>query len=225
MGRAVLWPQPQPAPYGGLARPADDPNAALDKMRESSRLDDAQRATKYGKQSERANATAIYNNMLNARNQANIEAGRQETARAGLGMQQHGQDMADARDAARFSFDARARGYDFATHERRQGILDRYDAAETPEDRSAIMRQHPEVFGREKPASVRDRYLTLTQKDSLGNKTEVALDPTTGRTVRAAGYAPTYKQFADIIRARPQNKVIQEDLIRQAYQRQFGGNG
>lgn len=43
------------------------------------------------------------------------------------------------------------------------------------------------VLKPEAQQSVRDRYLKLTQTDQYGNKSEVAVDPATGRTVGAGG--------------------------------------
>ena len=79
------------------------------------------------------------------------EAG--ETVRAG------GRNLREDRrfwlDAQRYGLDATAKGFDIRAGQRKEGVLQRYDAAKTDDERAALIKQHPEVFGRDKESAPR----------------------------------------------------------------------
>ena len=79
------------------------------------------------------------------------EAG--ETVRAG------GRNLREDRrfglDAQRYGLDATAKGFDIRAGQRKDGVLQRYDAAKTDDERAALIKQHPEVFGRDKESAPR----------------------------------------------------------------------
>jgi hypothetical protein len=77
----------------------------------------------------------------------------------------------------------------------RQGLIDTAGSQDAAAKNAAQARAIAAgVLKPEAQQSVRDRYLTLTQTDQYGNKSEVAVDPATGKTVGAGGGASNPKQ-------------------------------
>lgn len=70
--------------------------------------------------------------------------------------------------------DSQMRGFDFRQAQRKEGILSQYDQAKTPEARDALIKQFPDVFGRDKNATWKGIALQ-GGTDALGNKTESTL--------------------------------------------------
>lgn len=70
--------------------------------------------------------------------------------------------------------DSQMRGFDFRQAQRKEGILAQYDKATTPEARDALIKQFPDVFGRDKNATWKGIALQ-GGTDALGNKTESTL--------------------------------------------------
>lgn len=74
-------------------------------------------------------------------------------------MAQSGEDRrAEARnalDADRLDIDRQVKGFDIRQAQRKESILQRYDAAKTDEERAALIKQHPEVFGLDKESAPR----------------------------------------------------------------------
>lgn len=55
-------------------------------------------------------------------------------------------------EASKAAQESTARGFDIRAAQRREGVLQRYDAAKTDQERAQLQRQYPDVFGREKNA-------------------------------------------------------------------------
>lgn len=56
-------------------------------------------------------------------------------------------------EAGKEAQESTARGFDIRTAQRREGILQRYDAAKTDEERVQLQRQYPDVFGKQESAN------------------------------------------------------------------------
>ena len=54
-----------------------------------------------------------------------------------------------ALDNQRFGLDAQAKGFDIRQARRKEGVLQRYDAAKTDDERAALVKQFPDVFGKQ----------------------------------------------------------------------------
>jgi hypothetical protein len=79
-------------------------------------------------------------------------------------MRQDGMNQRDARGLAvdqqrlgievgKAAQESTARGFDIRAAQRREGILQRYDAAKTDQERAQLQRQYPDVFGRQESAN------------------------------------------------------------------------
>lgn len=78
---------------------------------------------------------------------------RENAATQRTGMQEAGanQRSADrlASDSQRLGLDTLAKGFDIRNAQRKESILQRYDAAKTDEERAALAKQFPDVFGKQ----------------------------------------------------------------------------
>lgn len=93
-----------------------DPNSTLNSMRDDRMISDLVERTKYGKRSERANATSILNNMLNQRSAAAIAQQRMDheggLARERMGQEREFSSQRSMLDQARMGIDMQRFGLD-----------------------------------------------------------------------------------------------------------------
>ena len=95
-----------------------------------------------GKESEERQATE--RNMFGLAGQQMSDQTQRYTAdtNAGVGQQRN------LVDAARLSMDQQTQGFANRQAQRREGILQRYDAAETDQERARLQQQNPDIFGK-----------------------------------------------------------------------------
>lgn len=66
-----------------------------------------------------------------------------------------------ALDNQRFGLDAQAKGFDIRQARRKEGVLQRYDAAKTDDERAALVKQFPDVFGKQDSKSLKDNFMAV----------------------------------------------------------------
>ena len=119
------------------------------------------------RQARIAGVQAAIGSQMKGAQEADTERYQSDNTLAGnLGaeqMRQDGENQRSARslavdqqrlgiDAGKAAQESTARGFDIRAAQRREGILQRYDAAKTDQERVQMQRQYPDVFGREKNA-------------------------------------------------------------------------
>ena len=124
-------------------------------------------------------------------------------------MRQDGANQRDARgravdqqrlgiEAGKAAQESTARGFDIRAAQRREGILQRYDAAKTDQERVQLQLQYPDVFGREKNAQenlsnnfMRRKVPVLDEQGRpTGTEREEIVDLRTGRELGADPSGP-----------------------------------
>jgi len=142
--------------------------------------------------SDPTGAVAQYNAAVSAdlqkqgmQPQADIAAMKENAAMQREGIQQSGANARSADQnalkrqelgmlAGKNAEDSQVRGFDIRQAQRKEGILSQYDKATTPEARDALVKQFPDVFGRDKNAQWKGIALQ-GGTDAMGNKTESTL--------------------------------------------------
>lgn len=142
--------------------------------------------------SDPTGAVAQYNAAVSAdlqkqgmQPQADIAAMKENSALQREGIQQSGANARSADQnalkrqelgmlAGKNAEDSQVRGFDIRQAQRKEGILSQYDKATTPEARDALVKQFPDVFGRDKNAQWKAIALQ-GGTDAMGNKTESTL--------------------------------------------------
>jgi len=160
---------------------------------------------------EYAGAAAL-GSLTGAETQRDVEGMRQQGIAAEVLAKRRGQDMSFAAQQQQQGLAARAQeqnaalgtaklgieqarlGMDQSTVQRQQSAQDNLAKAMESGDQNAIARARAMASAAgvrlDQPAGVRDRFLTLNEKDSDGNSREVAFDPNTGQTMRPSGAVP-----------------------------------
>lgn len=137
---------------------------------------------------------------------------RQQGINAGINTQRRDQDMTYGAKMAQMGLAARAQEQDAAMGNaklgidmarfgleqsnslRQQAARDALGKAMASGDEKAINQARSMAMAAgvelDRVPGVRDRFLTLTEQDANGNKIEVAVDPSTGRTIRPQSAAP-----------------------------------
>lgn len=95
-----------------------------------------------------------------------------------------------AREDRRFNLDAQAKGFDIRQARRKEGVLQRYDAAKTDDERAALVKQFPDVFGKQDSKSLKDNFMAVgggqewdAQAGVMRNVPQRLVDLRTGQTV------------------------------------------
>lgn len=107
-------------------------------------------------------------------------------------------------EAGKAAQESTARGFDIRAAQRREGILQRYDAAKTDQERVQLQRQYPDVFGREKNAQenlsnnfMRRKVPVLDEQGRpTGMEREEIVDLRTSRVLGGADKPPPAPQDA-----------------------------
>lgn len=120
------------------------------------------------RQARVASVQAAIGSQMHDAQQAETERYQSDKTLAGnLATEQMRQDGENQRSARGFAVDQQrlgieagkaaqestARGFDIRTAQRREGVLQRYDAAKTDQERVQLQRQYPDVFGRQESAN------------------------------------------------------------------------
>ena len=142
-----------------------------------------------GQESEERQATE--RNMFGlAGQQLNAESQRYTAdTNAGVGQQRN------LVDAARLSMDQQTQGFANRQAQRREGILQRYDAAETDQERARLQQQNPDIFGKgsENPSNnfMRRKAPVLNEQGlPTGEQREEIIDLRSGRPLEAPSIPP-----------------------------------
>ncbi len=117
-------------------------------------------------------------------------------------------------EAGKEARESTARGFDIRAAQRREGVLQRYDAAKTDQERVQLQRQYPDVFGREKTAQenlsnnfMRRKVPVLDEQGRpTGTEREEIVDLRTGRELGGADKPPPVPQDAS-------KRIIGNDYI------------
>lgn len=108
------------------AQASRDPNSTLNSMRDDRMISDLVERTKYGKRSERANATSMLNNMMNQRSAAAIAQQRMDheggLARERMGQEREFSSQRSMLDQARLGLDQQRLESDRANQNTRIGV-------------------------------------------------------------------------------------------------------
>lgn len=147
-----------------------DPNSTLNSMREDSMISDLVERTKYGKRSERANATAMLNNMLNQRNSMAI-AQQRMAHEGGLARERMGHDSKLSQQ--RMEFDGKYRDQELGLRAQEIGSLDSY--------RQSSLQNDAQKNAASAKAAAQSNYLAASkeQREMVGAYLD-KLVPTTG---------------------------------------------
>lgn len=220
----------QPGGAGVLA----DPNEALNAERTARwREDELIKKAQYSPQ-----LASIASQALQGNTARDLEAARQPAVAANIALQARGQDINREAQAGQQSISSRALEMNNARDKERLGLdqerfgLERQDSIAKSAARDNLSKamqsgdQNAIAQARNQAAALglrldpiptaRDRYLTLTEQDSNGTKTEVAVDPVTGKTVRPQG-APvqiTKEKIAQTAKARGMTEQQVIDILR-----------
>lgn len=97
-------------------------------------------------------------------------------------------------DERRLELDEKTKGFDIRNAQRKEGILRRYDAAKTDEERAALIKQFPDVFGKQDSKSLKDNFMAVgggqewdSQANVMRNVPQRLIDLRTGQEVGAPG--------------------------------------
>lgn len=123
-------------------------------------------------------------------------------------MAQSGEDRrAEARnalDADRLDIDRQVKGFDIRQAQRKESILQRYDAAKTDEERAALVNRFPDVFGKQDSKSLKDNFMAVgggqewdAQAGVMRNVPQRLVDLRTGQEVGSPPRQQQKPQIAD----------------------------
>ncbi len=159
-----------------------------------------------------ANLKAAQIDQEQALRQAEME-GRQDLANADFGLR---------REAAGFQTRAQAQ---------QEALQARYEAAKTPEERSAIAQQIRDLSG--KIESPKNNFITVgggqewdPAANAMRNVPQRLIDLRTGKEVgggqQAVSAAPSFAQYAQQIRARNPGQTLTDDVLKAQYASRYG---
>lgn len=97
-------------------------------------------------------------------------------------------------DERRLELDEKTKGFDIRNAQRKEGVLQRYDAAKTDDERAALVKQFPDVFGKQDSKSLKDNFMAVgggqewdSQANVMRNVPQRLIDLRTGQEVGAPG--------------------------------------
>lgn len=152
----------------------------------------------------------------------NREAMRENAALQREGMQQAGANQRSlwqrAMDQQRIDLDAQKQGFASRDAERRASILERYDAATTDAERSALVNRYPDVFGQK---NMRDNFMVVgggqefdAQAGVMRNVPQRLIDLRTGQEVSGGPkQLPPMEQNPQAIAIRDNKSLTREQKI------------
>ena len=118
-------------------------------------------------------ALAADNAARAAENAGGIAAMQQNGQLQGMAMREAGEaqrsQVSGAREDRRFNLDAQAKGFDIQIE---AAIFPRYDAAKTDDERAALVKQFPDVFGKQSDTADWAVQVTPAQKNPDGSTSE-----------------------------------------------------
>lgn len=149
----------------------------------------------------------------------------QATARLGLDRERLGMDQ------QRVGAETEGQRLQNQRYQQESSLIDQLLSADGSESQARLIAQLRALRGKGDEPSGRDRFLSVqggqvSTPDGTGVMTAPSrvFDTATQRYVDlpAAQQVPTYEQFARVLRSRPRNEGIPDDVILEAYRKQFG---